>query len=84
MSKLTDFYQKAKIDGAIKAELAGVTKGYIAGVIATAAKHGVTLEAADFASSSGALDDDALADVAGGGHILYKPDVNKGKGDFRY
>jgi hypothetical protein len=42
MSKLDDFYQKAKTDSALKAELAEATKGYVAGVIATAAKHGVT------------------------------------------
>jgi hypothetical protein len=66
MSKLTDFYQKAKTDSALKAELAEVTKTYVSGVIATAAKHGVTLTAADFAPPVGVLDDDALADVSGG------------------
>jgi hypothetical protein len=67
MSKLADFYQKADTDSVLKAELAGLTQGYIAGVIGVAGKHGVSLEAADFAPTSGALDDDALAGMAGGG-----------------
>jgi hypothetical protein len=66
MSRLNDFYQQAHKDSALKAELAAVTQGDVAGVIGVAGKHGVTLEAADFAPSSGALDDDALAGVAGG------------------
>jgi hypothetical protein len=66
MSKLADFYQKADTDSVLKAELAGLTQGDVAGVIGIAGKHGVSLEAADFAPTSGALDDDAIADVAGG------------------
>jgi hypothetical protein len=66
MSKLADFYQKAHTDSVLKAELAGLTHGYIAGVIGVAGKHGVSLEAADFAPPSGALDEDAIADVSGG------------------
>jgi hypothetical protein len=66
MSKLTDFYQKAQTDSALKAELVGLTTAYVSGVIATAAKHGVTLEAADF-TPPGILDGDVLAGVAGGG-----------------
>jgi hypothetical protein len=67
MSKLSDFYQKAHTDSVLKAEL---TQAYVAGVIGVAGKHGVSLAAADFAPPTGELDDDALADVAGGFPII--------------
>jgi hypothetical protein len=67
MSRLHDFYQQAQKDSVLKAELAAVTQAYVAGVIGIAGKHGVSLAAADFAPPSGALDDDALAEAAGGG-----------------
>ncbi|GHV71485.1 hypothetical protein AGMMS49928_23460 [Spirochaetia bacterium] len=74
MSKLSDFYQKASADGDLKTELMAVNKKFREGktltkeaaipeVILIAAKHGITLEAADFEQ----LTDDQLASVAGGG-----------------
>jgi hypothetical protein len=71
MSRLNDFYQQAHKDSVLQAELAAVTQAYVAGVIGVAGNHGVSLAAADFAPASGALDDDALAEAAGG--FVYAP-----------
>jgi hypothetical protein len=80
MSKLSDFYGKARGDDGLAGELAALTEAYVAGVIALAAKHGVTLAAADFAPPVGALDDDALEGVSGGNNSavssMYSPDFN--------
>jgi hypothetical protein len=74
MSKLNDFYRRADTDSVLKAELVAVTTAYVAGVIGVAGKHGVSLAAADFAPASGELDDDALAEAAGGAQrIPYLP-----------
>ncbi|GHV69503.1 hypothetical protein AGMMS49928_12040 [Spirochaetia bacterium] len=77
MSKLTDFYKKAATDPALKADLEAAKKRYegqnpdhatiVAEGIALAAKHGVTLEAADFEVKKGELDEEELSAVAGGG-----------------
>ncbi|GHU08655.1 hypothetical protein FACS1894151_04950 [Spirochaetia bacterium] len=71
MSKLIDFYKKAASDPALKADLEAAKKRYegqspdqatiVAEGIAIAAKHGVTLEAADFE-----LAEEELSAVAGG------------------
>ncbi|GHV71481.1 hypothetical protein AGMMS49928_23440 [Spirochaetia bacterium] len=91
MSKLTDFYKKAATDPALKADLEAAKKRFagqnpdkaaiVAEGIAIAAKHGVTLEAADFE-----LDAEELSAVAGGFPIAaiipYMPqiaDANKGQ-----
>ncbi|GHV91012.1 hypothetical protein AGMMS50268_15150 [Spirochaetia bacterium] len=76
MSKLIDFYKKAVADPALKADLEAAKKRYegqnpdqatiVAEGIALAAKHGVTLEAADFEIAEGELDEDELGAVTGG------------------
>ena len=76
MSKLTDFYKKAETDPALKADLEAAQKRYegqnpdkatfVAEGIAIAAKHGVTLEPADFELKEGELDEEELSAVAGG------------------
>ncbi|GHV69506.1 hypothetical protein AGMMS49928_12050 [Spirochaetia bacterium] len=76
MSKLTDFYKKAATDPALKADLEAAKKRYegqspdkatiVAEGIAIAAKHGVSLEAADFEITRGELNEEELGVVAGG------------------
>ncbi|GHV71488.1 hypothetical protein AGMMS49928_23480 [Spirochaetia bacterium] len=77
MSKLSDFYQKASADGDLKNELMAVNKKFreektltketaVPEVILIAAKHGITLEPADFEQ----LTDDQLASVAGAGYYI--------------
>ncbi|GHV71483.1 hypothetical protein AGMMS49928_23450 [Spirochaetia bacterium] len=76
MSKLTDFYKKAESDPALKADLEAAKKRYegqdpdkatvVAEGIAIAAKHGVTLEPADFELAKGELNEEELSTVAGG------------------
>ncbi|GHV69508.1 hypothetical protein AGMMS49928_12060 [Spirochaetia bacterium] len=76
MSKLTDFYKKAESDPALRADLEAAQKRYegqnpgqaaiVAEYITIAAKHGVTLEAADFEVKKGELDEEELSVVAGG------------------
>ncbi|GHV72318.1 hypothetical protein AGMMS49928_28930 [Spirochaetia bacterium] len=76
MSKLIDFYKKAESDPALRADLEAAKKRYegqipgretiVAEGIALAAKHGVTLEPADFEFKKGELDEEDLSDVSGG------------------
>jgi hypothetical protein len=81
MSKLQDFYQQAHKDSVLKAELAELTQAYVAGVIGVAGNHGVSLVAADFASASGAVDENALAEAAGGQQFVFGP-TTKTPGKF--
>jgi hypothetical protein len=63
MSKLADFYQRARADVGLRAEIDGARKGWEQSLIAIAGKHGVALSAADFAEG---LSDGDLDAVAGG------------------
>ncbi|GHV72316.1 hypothetical protein AGMMS49928_28920 [Spirochaetia bacterium] len=80
MSKLAEFYRKAESDPALKADLKAAKKRYegqspdqatiVAGGIAIAAKHGVTLEAADFEVKRSKLDEEELRALVGGGCVV--------------
>jgi hypothetical protein len=77
LSKITDFYKKAEADEALRSELEAANKRFegretitrdavVAEVIKIAAQHGTSLEAVDFASEAGELDEVELEAVAGG------------------
>jgi hypothetical protein len=83
MSRLNDFYQQAHKDSVLKAELAELTQGDVAGVIGVAGNHGVSLAAADFAPASGALDD-ALEAAAGGSFFVQGPTKRDGRTAPKY
>jgi hypothetical protein len=70
MSKVADFYKQAEGDAALGAEL---TAAVIAETVKVAAKHGVTLSAADFSELDGA----ELGAVAGGATIFHPPQQSK-------
>jgi hypothetical protein len=76
MSKIVDFYKKAKDDPKIMADIEAVQKKYAnaakfdekitADLIEVAKKHGTTLTPEDFQVKKADLGEDDLATVAGG------------------
>jgi hypothetical protein len=77
MSKIVDFYKKAKDDPKITADIEAVKKKYAdaftADLIEVAKKYGVTLVPEDFEIKKGELSEDDLAVIAGGYHISDLP-----------
>jgi hypothetical protein len=77
MSKITNFYKKAEADEKLRSELEAANKRFeerehsnrqasVEELIGIAKAHGYALEAADFASEAGELDEKELEAVAGG------------------